>query len=271
MAPDRKEAVNEEVQKLLKANFIRPVDYPEWLANIVAVPKKNGKIRVCIDFTNLNKACPSDPYPLPNISDMVDATARHERLSFMDGYSGYKQIPLAKEDQEHTVFITDQGVYCYQVMPFGLKNARSDLSKASEQYVPRHDWEDSGGIHRRHSSKIQAKVFPHHRSSTSVRKTSRVSYEVKPNKVLSFGLSSGRFLGYIMTQLGIEANPEQIRAILEMPPPKTKKGIQQLTGRLAALNRFISKSSDKCRPFFQILKKATTLGGLKNVNKCWTT
>ncbi|KAL0423218.1 UNVERIFIED_CONTAM: Retrovirus-related Pol polyprotein from transposon gypsy [Sesamum radiatum] len=107
---------------MLQAGYIRPVQYPEWLANVV-VPKPNGKWRLCIDFTDLNKACPKDPFPLPRIDILVDSTSGCEMLSFLDAYQGYNQIPLAPEDQEKASFVTDQGVFCYNVMPFGLKNA----------------------------------------------------------------------------------------------------------------------------------------------------
>src|SRR6187397_3237078 len=122
-APERNKIINEEIQNLLKTGKIREVKYPEWLANVVVVRKKNGKWRICIDFTDINKACPKDPFPLPHIDAMVDATAGHELLSFMDTYSGYNQILMHKDDQEKTAFITSQGIYCYKVMPFGLKNA----------------------------------------------------------------------------------------------------------------------------------------------------
>ena len=83
------------------------------------VPKPNGKWRTCVDFTSLNKACSKDSFPLPRIDQLVDATAGHELLSFMDAYSGYIQIPMNPADEEHTSFITDKGLYCYKVMPFG--------------------------------------------------------------------------------------------------------------------------------------------------------
>ena len=85
--------------------------------------KKNGKWRVCIDFTDLNKACPKDSFPLPQIDMMVDATTGHELLSFMDAFSGSNQILMHLEDQENTSFVTERGIFCYKVMPFGLKNA----------------------------------------------------------------------------------------------------------------------------------------------------
>ena len=122
-APERQKAINEEVGKLLQAGAIREVEYPEWLANVVLFKKANGKWRLCIDFTDINKACPKDSFPLPRIDLIVDATAGHELLSFMDALSGYNQISMDPDDQEKTSFVTAQGTYCYYVMSFGLKNA----------------------------------------------------------------------------------------------------------------------------------------------------
>ena len=87
------------------------------------VRKNNRKWRMCIDFTDLNRTCPKDNYPLPRINTLVDSTARHKLLSFMDAFSGYNQIKMKEEDQEKTSFVTSQGLFCYKVMPFGLKNA----------------------------------------------------------------------------------------------------------------------------------------------------
>ncbi|KAK0585343.1 hypothetical protein LWI29_027080 [Acer saccharum] len=121
--PERSTAIKEEISKLLAARSIREVKYPEWVANVVLVKKKNNQWRMCVDFTDLNKACPKDSFLLPRIDQLVDATAGHETLSFMDAYSGYNQIKMHKPDEEKTSFTTDQGLYCYTVMPFGLKNA----------------------------------------------------------------------------------------------------------------------------------------------------
>ena len=123
MNAERSEALRREVDKLTRNNFIREVIYPEWVSNPVLVKKPNGEWRTCVDFSDLNKACPKDSFPLPRIDQLVDATAGHELLSFMDAYSGYNQIPMLDRDEEHTSFITDRGLYCYKVMPFGLKNA----------------------------------------------------------------------------------------------------------------------------------------------------
>ncbi|CAL9001013.1 unnamed protein product [Prunus brigantina] len=112
-----------EVEKLSTIGFIKEADYPSWLANVVMVRKGTKGWRMCVDYTNLNRACPKDSFPLPRIDQLVDATAGHALLGFMDAYSGYNQIFMHPEDQAHTSFITDRGLYCYKVMPFGLKNA----------------------------------------------------------------------------------------------------------------------------------------------------
>ena len=120
---ERDQAIAEEVRKLQEAIFIREVYYPDWLANVVMVKKASGKWRMCVDFADLNKACPKDSYPLPRVDVLVDSTARHQLLSFMDAFSGYNQIRMHKDDQEKTSFVTSQGLFYYRVMPFGLKNA----------------------------------------------------------------------------------------------------------------------------------------------------
>ena len=97
-APERDNAIKEEVLKLMTAKFIREVYYPDWLANVVMVKKTNGKWRMCVDFTDLNKACPKDSYPLPCIDQLVDSTTGHKLLSFMDAFSGYNQIRMNKAD-----------------------------------------------------------------------------------------------------------------------------------------------------------------------------
>ena len=111
-----------EVDNLLASGFIREVKYPEWLANVVVVPKKGGKWRVCVDYTDLNEACPKDSFPLPRIDQIMDVIAGHGILSFLDAFSRYHQIPIHPPDVDKIGFITPHGSY-YNIMPFGLKNA----------------------------------------------------------------------------------------------------------------------------------------------------
>nr|XP_023901305.1 uncharacterized protein K02A2.6-like [Quercus suber] len=128
-AQERDQAIAEEVNKLKEAGFIRKVYYPDWLANVVMVKKANGKWRMCVDFIDLNKACPKDSYPFPKVDILVDSTAQHQLLSFMDAFSCYNQIQMDEANQEKTSFVNSQSLFCYKVMPFGLKNAGTTYQK----------------------------------------------------------------------------------------------------------------------------------------------
>ena len=130
-------AVRDEVMKLKKAGAIKEVFYLEWLANTVVVKKKSEKWRVCVDFIDLNKACPKDLFSMPQINQLVDAIAGHPRMSFLDAIQGYHQIELVADDQEKTAFLTPVGNYHYKVMPFGLKNAGSTYQRMmTRMFVP---------------------------------------------------------------------------------------------------------------------------------------
>ncbi|XP_075654890.1 uncharacterized protein LOC142625066 [Castanea sativa] len=122
-AKEHVEAVRQEVGKLREAGAIKETFFLEWLANTVVVKKKSGKWKVYVDFTDLNRACPNDPFSMPKIDQLVDATCGHPRMSFLDAFQGYYQMALAAEDQEKTSFLTPDANYHYTVMPFGLKNA----------------------------------------------------------------------------------------------------------------------------------------------------
>jgi len=253
LGPDRSKAVNEEVDRLLGAGSITEVRYPEWLANPVVVKKKNGKWRVCVDFTDLNKACPKDSYPLPNIDRLVESTAGNEMLTFMDAFSGYNQIMMHPDDREKTAFITDRGTYCYKVMPFGLKNAG-----ATYQRLVNKMFADKLGITMEVYIDDMLVKFLHATDHLShlqecFETLNKYGMKLNPTKC-TFGVSSGEFLGYIVTQRGIEVNPKQISAVLNLPSPKNSREVQRLTGRIAALNRFIARSTDKCFPFYDLLR-----------------
>jgi hypothetical protein len=132
-AKDRKQSIEVEVCKLLDACFIRECQHPIWLANPVLVPKKIGGLRMCIDYTDLNKHCPKDPFPLPCIDQVVDSTAGSVLLCFLDCYSGYHQIALHPDDEDKTPLITPHKIYCDRVMTFGLKNAGATYQKAIQK------------------------------------------------------------------------------------------------------------------------------------------
>lgn len=119
ISPEKQATVEEHVRELLHAGFIRQIRYATWLANAVLVKKSSGKWRMCVDYTDLNKACPKDPFPLPNIDKLVDSSSGFRTLSFLDAYSGYNQILMFPPDQKKTAFITDKAIFCYNMLPSG--------------------------------------------------------------------------------------------------------------------------------------------------------
>jgi len=239
---------------LKEAGAIKEIYFPDWLANTVVVRKKNGNWRVCVDFTNLNRACPKDPFPMPKIDQLVDATFGHSRMSFLDAFQGYHQIALAAKDPEKTAFISPDANYHYMVVPFRLKNAEATyqrmmtrifhnkIGRTVEVYID--DMVVKGKQEARHVKDLQGvfEVLWQHKLRLNVDK-------------YAFGVGAGKFLGYLITNHRIEVNPDQIEAVQCLKPLNNPKEVQILTGMLAALNRFISKFADRCHPFYQLLKK----------------
>ena len=185
----------------------------------------------------------------------MDSTAEHKLLTFMDAFFGYNHILMAEEDQEKTAFVTSQGLYCYRVMPFGLKNVGATYQRLVNQMFKK----QIGRNVEVYVDDMLVKSRKEKDHLDDLRETFNTlrQYHMKLNpSKCAFGVSSGKFLGFIVSQRGIEANPKKVRAILEMRSLRTTKEVQSLTGRVAALNRFVSKATDKCLPFFKTLKKA---------------
>jgi hypothetical protein len=207
--PERNQAVADEVSKLLAVGFVREVDYPEWLANVVLVKKSNNKWRMCVDFTDLNKACPKDSFPLPRIDLLVDSTSRHQLLSFMDAFSGYNQIQMAEEDHGKTSFITDRGLYCYKVMPFGLKNAGATYQRLVNRMFEKQMGRNVE-VYVDDMLVKSTKALDHVSDLKETFDTIR-RYRMRLNSAkCAFRVSSSKFLGYLVSQRGIEANPEKV-------------------------------------------------------------
>ena len=251
---DHSNAVRDKVMKLKHVGAIKEIFYPEWLANIVVVKKKGGKWRVCVDFIDLNKACSKDPFPMPRIDQLVDATVGHLRMSFLDAFQGYHKIPLALSDQEKTAFVTPNRNYHYKVMPFSLKNVEStyqrmmtrmfesQLGKFIEVYI--------------NDMVVKSKVVFEHigdlKNIFEILRKHRLHFNASK---CSFSMGADKFLGYMVTHWGIKVNLDQIKAINNLQPPQNPKEVQKLTEMTAALNRFISQSADLCRPFFPLMNK----------------
>ena len=172
--------------------------YPEWLANVVVVQKKGGKLRVCVDYTDLNDSCPKDSFPLPWIYHIVDALTGHGMLSFLDALSGYHKIPMYPPDVEKTSFITPHGLYCYNVMPFGLKN----VGATYQRLVTKMFWPLLGKTMEVYIDDmlIKSKKQPDHATHLQQVFDLLRTYGMKLNPTkCAFGVSAGRFLGFMMT------------------------------------------------------------------------
>ncbi|KAL4010597.1 hypothetical protein IC575_030098 [Cucumis melo] len=214
--PELISQIEEEVNKLIEAGFIREVKYPTWIANIVPVRKKNGQLRVCVDFRDLNNACPKDDFPLPIMEIMIDATAGHEALSLMDGSSGYNQIRMALDDEEKTAFQTSKGIYCYKVMPFRLKNAGATYQRAMQRI-----FDDM--LHKHIECYVDDLVVKSKKKCDHLKDLKLVldrlrKYQLRMNPLkCAFGVTSGKFLGFIARHRGIEVDHSKIDVIQKMP------------------------------------------------------
>jgi hypothetical protein len=210
--PERCKPTRLEVNKLLEAGFIMPVDYPSWLVNFVLIEKPDKSWRMCIDYTSLNKASPKDEYPLPRICQIVDSTTSCELLSFLDAYSGYYQISFAIDDEEKTVFITLFEIFCYTMMAFGLKNGGATYQKCVQIVL-------EGQIGRNVKAYIDDIVVKSKKRGDLLDDLKETFDNLRKFKMMLntkkcvFGVSSGKLRGYMVSSRGIDVNLKKVEAI----------------------------------------------------------
>ncbi|GJZ24387.1 reverse transcriptase domain-containing protein [Tanacetum coccineum] len=202
--------VTNEVAEWVKAEIISPVKYPTYISNPVLVKKGDGTWRMCIDFKNLNSACPKDYYPLPNIDCKVESVM---------GFRGH--IPTV-----------------------GSLTFQYQIGRNLEAYV------DDMVIKSKDEKMLLADIVE------TFDNLKRINMKLNPKKC-SFGVEEGKFLGYMVTSEGIRANPKKTKALADLQSPRTLKEMQSLSGKLAALNRFLAKSAERSLPFFNTLKNIT--------------
>lgn len=215
--------------------------------------KKNGQIRICVDFRDLNKACPKDEFPLPHIDILVDAMSGHQMFPFMDGFSGYNKIKMAPEYAKKTAFRTPLRNFYYIVMPFGLKNAgvtyqrvmmaifHDLMHKIIEDYV------DDLVVKSKERSNHLADL------ATMFSRCRKFNLKMNPLKC-AFSVTTGKFLGFLVHRHGIDTNGAKIKSITEMPPPHSQKTLKRFLGKVSLLRRFIPALAKIVAPFADLLK-----------------
>ncbi|KAK9951373.1 hypothetical protein M0R45_006820 [Rubus argutus] len=224
--PNDEMQIKQEIEKLLASGFIKPIKHPTWLANIVLVKKKNGQVRVCIDFRDLNKACPKDEFPLPNMDILIDSTSGQGMLSFMD------------------------------VMPFGLKNAGATYQRAMTAIF--HDMMGREVEDYVNHLVVKSKTRGEHWSTLRKVLSRCRLYNMRMNpKKCSFGVSSGKFLGFIVHRRGIDVDPDKVKVIASTTPPSSQKELKSFLGKLSYIRRFIPGLAAMIKVFTPLLKKGT--------------
>jgi hypothetical protein len=253
--PEKLAAIKAEVEKLLKYGFIYPVPLMEWVSNLVPVTKKQGTIRVCVDYRDLNKACPKENYPTPFIDQIIDNYMGSVIFSFMDGFSGYNQIEILPADQHKTAFICPWGTFAYRNIPFGLKNAGAtfqramsyafhDIKHIAEPYLddlPAHSSNRPDHIGHLRAIFLRCRFY---------------RIRLNPHKCI-FAVESGRLLSFIVSKYGIRVDPLKIKAILALHPPTNLTQLQSLQGKENFLRRFICNYAEITKGFMRLLQKNT--------------
>ena len=236
---------------MLAVGFIKPIQHPCWLSNIVPVKKKNRQIRCCVDFRNLNKVCLKDKFPLPNMDLLIDFAARSTMFSFMDGFSGYNQIRMAPKDAEKTAFRTPIDNFYYTVMPFGLKNVGATYQQtmtAIFHNMMRQKLED-------YVDDIVVKLKKREEHVRRVFKRCK-AFKLRMNLLkCAFGVSSRKFLGFLVHSRGMDVDLAKAIAIPTMKSLATMKELKSFLGKVSYIRRFIPRLASITSAFTRLLKK----------------
>nr|GEW21490.1 reverse transcriptase domain-containing protein [Tanacetum cinerariifolium] len=221
-----------------------------------AIYEEVEKLRMCVDFKDLNKACPKDGYPLSKIDWKVESLCGYPFKRFLDVYKGYYQIKMAKQDEEKTEFITSQGIFYYSKMSFGLKNAKATYQRLVDKAFQK----QIGQNLEVYVDDLVIKSFTEEEVIRDIEETFKTLREINMKlnpKKCTFGMRDGTFQRYKVNPDRLKVCPDKVEAVLSLPSPKCLKDVQKLNRKLASLNRFLSKLAKKSLPFFKTLKNCT--------------
>jgi hypothetical protein len=230
--------IGKELERLLEAKIIVPLRYSEWVANLVPVRKKNGEIRLCVDFRNLNRCSMKDNDPLPKMDYILQRVVSAKRISMFDGYLGYNQISVMEEDKKKTTFSTPWGTFMYEKMPSELMNAGATFQRAMDiAFIGEKDRFVVIYLDEITIFSASDKEYLQHLKQT-FEKCRRYDISLNPEKS-HFSMEEGKLLGHIVSPEGINIDPERVKDIQQIDIPINKKSIQSFIGKINFLRRLI--------------------------------
>ena len=239
-----------EIDKMLELDVIEKVEEPtDWCSGLTIAPKPGGKIRMCIDLTALNKSVQREVYPLPRISDMLTRLSEGRIFSKLDANSGFWQIKMEESSRLYTTFVTPWGRYCFKRMPFGISSAPEFFQREMEKILQglegvvcmMDDVLVFGSTPAEHWGRLKAVLDRVSRSGMTLKK-----------EKCEFGCSEVKFMGHLVSAAGIKPDPDKVKAILELEPPRNKTEGRRFTGMVNYLSKFSAKLADLCRPIYAV-------------------
>ena len=252
--PKARETVREEVGKMLESGVIRPSNSP-WASPIVLVKKKDGSVRFCVDFRKLNDETVKDVYPLPRISDMLEALSTGVYFSTLDAACGYWQIVMRERDKHKTAFICTEGLFEFEVMPFGLCNAPATYQRLMNLMLAGLTWK-SCLVYLDDILVFSASFEAHLADLEEVLKRLRTAGMLLKVSKCFFALKSVAYLGHVVSAEGIRADPAKVAKIRAYPTPRSLPELRSFLGLAGYYRRFIKSFSIVATPLFELMGKA---------------
>ena len=248
------EHIDQEIQEMLYHKIIRPSTNSEWASPVILVPKKNGKLRFCVDYRQLNRITKKDNYPLPRIDEILDSLGKAKWFTSLDLASGYWQVEMREEDKSKTAFISRNGTYKFNVMPFGLCNAPGTFQRCMDTVLRDILWKYA--LVYLDDVTAFSQTFEEHLQhlETIFKRIEAAGLKINPDKC-HFGAHSLQFLGHIISDQGILPDPTKIEAVKNYPQPQNLTQLRAFLGLASYYRRFIKDFSKISSPLYELLKK----------------
>ncbi len=250
-SPAQQEFIQEEVERMLKAGIVRPAKESSWATNVVVVEKKNGKMRLCVDYRDLNKITKKDKYPLPNIQETLDSFHGAKWFTTLDLACGYWQLLMAAGDIEKTSFITNRGHYQFVRMPFGLTNAPAAFQRLMDKVLKA----EMGRFVQVYLDDIviYSKTWEEHLQHIEcvIKRLEKAGLKMGRPKCF-FAQKEIEFLGHIVSEKGIGTSPRLVEKIKNWPTPESKTDARRFIGLVGYYRNFIQDFSKIAKPIFKV-------------------